>query len=122
MMNEAKIRAEKRQSPRVKPSFSVRYKALQDGAETVDAGSVDCDISTGGLRFMANEFFSTACRLILELDIPAAPEPIKAVSEVAWIQKANPGAGYQYEVGNQFMEITEKDRERIAMYVSSHYH
>jgi hypothetical protein len=104
----------------VKTSIPVRYRELRDGAEVVGAGSVACDASTGGLRFMANQFFSTTCRLLLEFDLPAMIKPIKAVSRVAWIQKAKPGEGYKYEVGNHFMEITEKDRELIAQYVSSH--
>ena len=45
--------------------------------------------------------------------MPSQTKPIKAVSKVAWVQKAK--AGEDYEVGNQFMEITEKDRELIAM-------
>jgi hypothetical protein len=119
IMNEAKISAEKRKSPRVKTSIPIRYRVQRDGTEAVGAGSVTCDVSTGGLRFMANEFFSTACRLILELDIPTMEKPIKAVSKVAWIEKAKPGADYEYEVGNQFMEINAKDKELIAKYVRS---
>ena len=69
---------------------------------------------------MANESLSTACRLILELDIPAVTQPIQAVSKVTWTQKANGGDDYQYAVGSTFMEITERDRELIAQYVSRH--
>jgi hypothetical protein len=118
IMSEAEMSTERRQSPRVETSIPVRYKVLRDGVEAAGAGSVTCDLSTGGLRFTANEFLSTACRLILELDIPAVAEPIKAVSKVAWIQKANGGDDSRYTVGGRFMEITEKDRELIAKHIS----
>jgi len=118
-MNEATSSEEKRKSPRVITSIPIRFRELRDGAAAVDAGSLTCDVSTGGLRFLANELFSTACRLILELDIPTMTKPIQAVSKVAWIQKMKPGGDYRYEVGNEFMEITEKDKDRIAKFVSS---
>jgi hypothetical protein len=118
IMNETGTSTEKRQSPRVITSIPARYRELRDdGTEAAGFGSVTCDVSTGGLRFRTKELLSKACRLILELDIPTATKPIQAVSTVAWIQKAN--TGEYYEVGNQFMEITEKDRELIASYVNS---
>ena len=58
-----------------------------------------------------------ACRLILELDIPMVTKPIKAISKVAWIKKSN--SGKDYEVGNQFLEISKKDKELISEYVNS---
>jgi len=118
-MNEAVMTTEKRQSPRVKTSIPVRYKELQDGAETVAVGSLTSDMSTGGLRFGTNKLVSTACRLIVELDIPTLTKPIKALSKVAWIQKADTGDDHQYQVGSQFMEITKKDQELIATYLKS---
>jgi hypothetical protein len=111
-VRESTIVKEKRKSPRVKTKIPVRFREIRDGAETVGVGSLTCDVSAGGLRFTMNKEISTACRLILELDIPSRTKPIKAVSKVAWVQKAK--AGEDYEVGSQFMEITEKDRELIA--------
>lgn len=118
-MNEAGMITEKRQSPRVKTSIPVRYRELRDGAEEVSVGMLTSDVSTGGLRFGTNKFISTACRLMLELDIPTLTKPITALSKVAWIQKANAGDDCQYQVGNQFMEITKKDQEMIATYLNS---
>jgi c-di-GMP-binding flagellar brake protein YcgR len=116
IMSEATLSVERRQSPRMETSIPVRYRILRDGAEAVGTSTVTCDLSTGGLCFMANEFLSTACRLILELDIPALTQPITTVSTVAWVQKEEDNG--QYRVGSRFMEITERDRELIAKYVS----
>ena len=115
-MSDLGTTTEKRQSPRVKASIPVRYKVLREGTEAMGTGSI-CDISEGGFRLMAKDILSTAGRLIVELDIPAAAEPIKAVSQVAWIQQAK-GNG-QCHVGSRFMEITERDRELITRYVGS---
>ena len=118
-MSEASLSKERRQSPRMETSIPVRYRVLRDGgAEAVGTSSVTCDLSTGGLCFMANEFLSAACRLTLELDIPALAQPVTAVSEVAWIQKANGEDAGQCRVGSRFMEITDRDMELIAKYVN----
>jgi hypothetical protein len=118
-MKEAGMSTEKRQSPRVKANIPVRYRELREGAEAAGIGSLTTDVSTGGLRFGTNKFFSTACRLILEFDIPTLTNPIRAVSKVAWIQEADKGDECQYHVGSQFMEITEKDQALIAKYMKS---
>jgi hypothetical protein len=120
IMNEGGTSTERRQSPRAKTSIPVRYRVLRDGVEAVGVGSVTCDLGTGGLRFTANEFLSTSCRVALEFDIPALTQPIKAVSKVAWTRQADGGNDSQYTIGSRFMEITERDKELIAKYVSSH--
>ncbi len=116
-MNETNMSTEKRKYPRVKTHIPVRYRKLRDGAGTVGFGSLTRDVSAGGIHFRTNEFISMACRLILELDIPMLTKPIKAISKVAWIKKNN--AGEDYEVGNQFLEISKKDKELISEYVNS---
>ncbi|MBA4422778.1 MAG: hypothetical protein C0390_06700 [Syntrophus sp. (in: bacteria)] len=119
IMNEAGMSAEKRQSSRVQTSIPVRYRELRDGAEVVSVGTLTSDVSTGGLRFGTNKFISNACRLMLELDIPTLTKPITALSKVIWTQKVDARDDCQYQVGNQFMEITKKDQELIATYLKS---
>jgi len=108
---------EKRKFQRVKTHIPVKYRKLRDGAGSEGIGSLSRDLSEGGIHFRANEFISMACRLILELDVPMLTKPIKAISKVAWIKKA--GSESEYEVGNQFLEISKKDRELISEYVNS---
>jgi len=108
---------EQRKCERVKTHIPVKYRKLRDGAGVEGSGSLSKDISQGGIHFRTNEFISMACRLILELDIPMLTRPIKAISKVAWIRKTDSGA--DYEVGNQFLEISKKDKELISEYVNS---
>lgn len=109
--------ADSRKYQRVQTHIPVRFRKLRDGADVVGEGSISKNLSEGGVRFMTGEFISMACRLILELDIPMITKPVKAISKVAWIKKAD--AGNDYEVGNQFLEISRKDKELISQYVDS---
>ena len=113
-MNEV---TEKRKYTRVKTHIPVKYRKLREGAGSVGFGSLSRDLSQGGVQFRVEEFISMACRLIVEVDIPMLTRPVKAISKVAWIRKAD--SGDDYEVGNQFLEISKKDSELISEYVES---
>lgn len=105
---------EKRRFQRIDSNLPLRYKNLK--AATVPMGSLTKDISEGGIRFKTNEFISLACRLVVEVTLPTVSRPIKAISKVAWIRKLS--SGEQYELGNQFLEISKEDRALITDYVS----
>jgi c-di-GMP-binding flagellar brake protein YcgR len=112
--------ADKRQHTRVQTHIHVRYRNLRDGAGVHGESSISADVGEGGVRFRAGEFISMACRLILELDIPMCSKPIKAISRVAWIRKSD--SGDEYEIGNQFLEMSKEDKELISEYVDSVNH
>lgn len=116
-MNEAGVSIEKRKHVRVKTCIPVRFTREGDESGAVGAGSLTSDVCEGGLRFTTSEFIAAPCRLILELDVPTQAEPIQAVSKVAWVADKATDSGRQYEVGNQFMEITQRDQERIAQFL-----
>ena len=105
---------ERRRFQRIDSNLPLRYKNLKTA--TVPMGSVTKDISEGGMRFKTNEFISLACRLVVEITLPMAPKPIKAISKVAWIRKLS--SGEQYELGNQFLEISKEDKALITDYMS----
>jgi PilZ domain. len=105
---------ENRRFQRIESDLPVRYKNLKTA--TVPLGSLTKDISEGGICFKTSEFISLACRLVVEINLPTTQRPIKAISKVAWIRKTS--AGDQYELGNQFLEISKEDRNTITDYVS----
>jgi c-di-GMP-binding flagellar brake protein YcgR len=105
---------EKRRFQRVESDLPLRYKNLK--AATVPMGSITKDIGEGGISFKTNEFISLACRLVVEITLPTTQRPIKAISKVAWIRKLS--SGEQYELGNQFLEISKEDRGLITDYVN----
>ena len=109
--------SDRRKHSRVKTHIPVKYRKIRDGAGATGSGSLSRDLSQGGVHFRTGEFISMACRLILEMDIPMLTRPIKAISKVAWIRKTQ--SGDDYEIGNQFLEISKKDKELISEYVDS---
>ena len=105
---------EKRKSPRLELSALVEYRMLRAGTETKKE-SVLSDISAGGARFMTKEFLALTARMVLDITLPLPERPISAVSKVAWIKKLQEED--KYEMGNQFLEISRDDKERLANYL-----
>jgi len=106
---------EKRRFKRVASNIAVQYKNLRKTSE-LPIGSVSKNLSEGGVCFKSGEFISLACRLVLEINLPTTPKPIKAISKVAWIRKLP--AGDEYELGNQFLEMTKEDKAHIMDFIS----
>ncbi|MFH1878738.1 MAG: PilZ domain-containing protein [Candidatus Omnitrophota bacterium] len=106
-----------RKYPRVDTCIPVRYRKLGDPKEKLSEGTISKNLSEGGVRFKTAEFISRACRLILEVDIPMISKPVRAIAKVAWIRKMP--SEKDFEIGNQFLEITRNDKELVAEYVDS---
>lgn len=109
--------SDRRKHQRVEAHIPIKYHALRGGAGIEGEASLTKDLSEGGIRFRTTEFVSMACRLILEMDIPVFSKPIKAISKVAWIRKTE--SGDDYEVGNQFLEMSKEDRKLVSQYVNN---
>lgn len=106
---------ERRKSPRINARLPLQYKDIQRPIETY-SGTLTRDISEGGVRFIANEFLSIFTRLLVEASIPSFSRPIKAISKVAWIRKIP--SGNQYDVGVQFMDMTEEDKKHLTSFIA----
>jgi len=105
---------EKRRNPRIPTDFPLKYKELQ-GKPGDFRGTVSKNISEGGVRFRSDRFISLACRLVVELNLPALAKPVRAVSKIAWIKKLP--VGDDYEVGNKFLEIAKEDQRNLRNFV-----
>lgn len=113
-MYERPTYQERRRHPRVISAMPVQYRGIrQDGDAAV--GTVARDISNGGIRFVTNEFISIFTRLVVEVSIPSTPKPVKAISKVVWIHKRP--YGEQYEIGMQFVDMTEEDKRNLSQFV-----
>jgi len=106
---------EKRRYSRVETHLPVYYKNLKK-LKDQSTQVLTNDIGEGGIRFKSNEFVSLACRLLLEINLPTTSKAVKAISKVAWIRKKPESK--EYEVGNQFLEISKEDREHIVNFVN----
>ena len=106
--------SEKRKHKRLESRFPLKYKELRNEAAEF-RGTVSKNVGAGGVRFRSDKFISLACRLVVEINLPAIEKPVRAISKIAWIKKLP--TGDDYEVGNQFLEISRRDRECIQEYV-----
>ena len=111
MLAETKDR---RNHPRIRASIPVRYKALQEHDDSA-RNTLTKNVSEGGIKFVSEKFLPLACRLVVELSLPSSKEPVKVVSRIAWITKQP--VGDNYEVGNQFLGITVKDKTAVSRYL-----
>jgi len=106
---------DKRKFKRTDSNLPVQYRNLRKVGVS-PLGSVTRNLSEGGICFKSNEFISLACRLVVELSLPNVTKPVKAISKVAWIRKIP--SSDQYELGNQFLEITKEDKAHILNFVN----
>ena len=106
--------SEKRKYARIESRFPLKYKDLKGVADGF-RGTVSKNVCEGGIRFRSDRFISLACRLVVELNLPTIEKPLRAVSKITWIKKLP--AGDDYEVGNQFLEISREDKELIRSFV-----
>lgn len=105
---------ERRQQLRVNTAMSVQYRGIRQADDSV-VSAISRDISTGGVSLLVNEFISVFTRLVLDIAVPSAPKPVRVVSKVAWIRKRP--YGEQYEVGAQFMDMSEEDKRGVFDFV-----
>ena len=113
-MYESPAYQERRRNPRANSAMPVQYRGMRQGGDAT-IGAIARDISNGGIRLVVNEFLSIFTRLVVEISIPSTPKPVRAISKVVWIRKRP--YGEQYEVGMQFVDMTEEDKRNIFQFV-----
>ena len=101
---------ERRKYSRKNLRIPVQYKSLKLVSDA-SKGALTRDIGEGGIRFIGNEFISLSNRLILTIILPAPFRSVKAISKVAWIRKVP--MGEQYEIGNQFLNLSKDDKKHL---------
>lgn len=116
MENSGSVSSNKRRYLRVKASLPIQYKNLRKASD-LPSGSLVTDIGEGGVCFKSSKFISLACRLVLEINLPTTQKPVKAISKIAWIKRLP--SSDEYEMGNQFLEITKEDRSHINNFVTN---
>lgn len=112
-------------------ALPVRFKVITGvGKVTLRYEGKTRDISGGGIFLESPVFIKNlqtlGTKLELEIDIPTAPEPVKALAEVGmvkvrgqvrWIEEPKPDGAYKLGVGIKFTKIRGKDRSKILTYI-----
>ena len=87
----------KRKYPRFSKNCEVRFKVVE--LEEMPLRGTTMNISGGGLCFKTQEEVPAGKMVALEIDIPNAPSPVKAMGKVLWTRKIDDGC---FENGVQF--------------------
>ncbi|MCX7661427.1 MAG: PilZ domain-containing protein, partial [Candidatus Omnitrophica bacterium] len=79
------------------------------------------NISKGGICFITYEELLPGNLLKLEIYLPGEKNPIRAFGRVAWSKRFTIASekdywGDRYDVGVEFIEINDSDREKIENY------
>jgi len=107
---------EKRKSVRFTVAVPFEYKRLRETPER-KKGNITKDLSAGGTRFIIDEFIPYTARLVLDITLPLPQRPVSAISKISWIKKLS--SGDKYEVGNQFLEMSKEDKNRLSGYLDT---
>ncbi|MDD5438795.1 MAG: PilZ domain-containing protein [Candidatus Omnitrophica bacterium] len=97
---------EKRKFPRLDVKIPLRYKDFS-GAAQPELESFSKNLSQGGISFNTHRFVPLSSHLVLDMNVPAFADPIRAITKITWIRKL--AAANRYVVGGQFVEIKRND-------------
>ncbi len=76
------------------------------------------DVSLGGMRAYADEELAVGTRLEIELLLDDAVSA-RCWARIAWVEKLDQGAGAAYDVGLEFIDMSDKDRELLSRLLES---
>lgn len=102
---------ERRKHQRKKPNCSMIIEAYNDQKIAVDA----IDISEGGLKISSKEKLVVNSEYDFVIYFEDSRIPIRAKSRIVWLREDTELKGFQ--AGIQFLNITQKDLDRIFMLV-----
>ncbi|MCM8774490.1 MAG: PilZ domain-containing protein [Candidatus Omnitrophica bacterium] len=111
---------ERRKFLRIEVAVNVVYSVI--GNEQLSGEAVTKNISEGGICLVVHNKIDLNSLLSLKIHLPDGKEPIQVTGKVVWkaeytfiiIQES------RYDLGIQFLDISETDRNRIANYVVSY--
>jgi c-di-GMP-binding flagellar brake protein YcgR len=111
----------KRKFPRIHESVNIKWekkgKPVKDSSKCSDITS---DVSEGGARLIVYEKMNVGEPLSLELQLPSGRR-VCSEAKVAWIKDfeiLGPKGQTGYEIGVQFINISESDKEELKQYFS----
>jgi PilZ domain len=98
---------------RLMPRLAAPVIYRRSGSDLFHHRRSSVDVSAAGMRVQSDEPLRPGDRLDLDLLPPGGP-PIRLWAMVAWVESLPTGADALYEVGLQFVDIADEDRQRLA--------
>lgn len=107
---------EKRKYPRLDCSMPVQYRrvGVLDGESS---GALTKNVSTGGTCIVTEEFIPANSRVVMVLSVPFAAQRIKSLCKVVWTKRF--ATLSRYDIGIEFIEMTDKGKREMTMFVKS---
>lgn len=118
--NSEQLIEERRQFIRLNINVDIKYSLMPQPTNKTKSSKTR-NISAGGICIMTEEAFRAGDMLKLELTLPQDPPTVYAVGRVSWIKTFTiiPEQKERYDVGVEFVEISDPDREKVRKYVFS---
>ena len=105
---------EKRKFIRIPESLEISYRYT---SQSKTAKFLTRDISQGGVRFLAHEFITPHTYLKIKLNLLKPRVTFEALVKVQWVKKAFEGE--RYEVGAEFIDISQQVLDRLKKYIEN---
>lgn len=115
---------ERRRFARLSEVWPVKYRIL--GATKDKQTSRTVNVSSGGVRFYTNAILEPDTLLELELLVPASSSPAQITGrvvwqgKVVWCKESKGKERWPLEIGVEFVDIDDYDKERLIAYINSH--
>ena len=109
MVMKMEKQVEKRKEQRTRAEIPVDFREFGESPGEGTAGSVCMELSSGGLRLRSARFIAMSRRLVMRIFLPTSGKPVEVLTRVAWVRKTSQG----YEIGNQILDVSGKDRDSI---------
>ncbi|HDZ76623.1 MAG TPA: PilZ domain-containing protein, partial [Candidatus Omnitrophica bacterium] len=118
-MSEAKkdLGIAARKDIRIYSQLPMNYQVVfDDGRKKEVVSTLTKDISSGGVLFESNEVLPIDASIKLTLSLPGVGHNIEALSNIVRVEEIE--FKRQYNIGVEFKEIKEEDREEILKRIS----
>lgn len=115
------MEAERRKYRRVAFKARTSYSVISQEQKGASEESTTMNVCPGGVMFPASHHIAPHTLLDIELFLPpgsffhTSAVTVKAIGEVRWVKRVNDTE--RYNLGIQFRQIKDEDRERIASYI-----
>jgi c-di-GMP-binding flagellar brake protein YcgR len=114
---------ERRKYVRLNTLVDVAYNKHTRKPQEESSLRLSKNISKEGICLIVYEEFKKDDLLDLKIYFPNVKTPIDALARVAWVSEFSIGdsIGKRYDVGIEFIKISESDKDKIDQYVFSHF-
>jgi c-di-GMP-binding flagellar brake protein YcgR len=113
---------ERRRYVRLNALVDVAYNKHPHSQEEESLLRLSKNISKGGICLIVYDELKKDDLLDLKIFLPDTRTPVEALGQVVWASEFIIGdkIGKRYDVGIEFVKISDKDKDRIDQYVFSH--